>query len=213
MPSSATWRGWKRTAIPTTSCKCAGPRAITARRTSGSWTRCGDWNAQPRLPQAHHRHDEPDVPRVRAALRGQDADLPRRLHSLLGRRHGLFRPRNRHEPALGRPAAASRDDLGGQRHRPIFPPPISRRPGRTSPSTANTPGAPTTASASPTCPSSRRNGSSSRPGPWMPTGNRGNCWRRPSRRRRRVTARQGAGSSGAIAVDVFNTASWPRTDL
>ena len=77
------------------------------------------------------------------------------------------------------------------------PPPILPRPGRTWPSGASTPGALTTASASPTCLSSRPNGSSSRHAPWMPSGNRGNCWSGPLRS---ATAQAGLRDTGGTTA-------------
>ena len=108
------------------------------------------WNDTHAYPEAGHRHDRRDVPRLRAALRRQDSHGARRLHALLGRRRRFQRARNGHEPRLGRPPDAGRNALRACSIRRRIRPRISTRPGATSSSTTNTPGARTTASASPT---------------------------------------------------------------
>ena len=88
------------------------------------------------------------------------------------------RPAKPRQPPLGRPAAAGRDDLG-HAGKGDFPAADFAAAWKNVALYTSTPGARTTASASPTCPSSSRSGSTSRPTPWTPTGNRGSCWSRP----------------------------------
>ncbi len=87
---------------------------------------------QTRLSAADHRHDDRGVPCVREALRRQAADVPRRHDALLGRRHGLGSARDGHEPAFGRPPVAGRDDVGHAATRVRTPRPISPPHGKMS---------------------------------------------------------------------------------
>ena len=142
-----------------------------------------------RLSEARHRHDRRDVPRLRAALRRQDSR----------RRKGDFTPywedgaaSSARETALNR-ASADRLTQAETLFAHVQPEGLSRprtstRPGATSSSTTNTPGARTTASASPTHPFVKSQWAikqaSSR---WTPTRSRASCSprRTPAAARRR----------------------------
>ena len=116
------------------------------------------------------------------------ARRPAKRPSTAARPKGSFRPRH-FSPSSARPSIRPSDSMTH---------------GETSCSTTSTPGAPTRASPIPTCRSHATNGGSSRDSPWTATGSRGSCW---------TTRWTAAGRPVASAVDVFNTASWPRTDL
>ena len=170
--------GSTRWTIPTTSCSSVGPKGDNGPPDEGVMDAVRDWNAKHAYPkliiattsEAFHAFED----RYGAKLPTFRGDFTPYWEDGAGssaRETGL----NRHSPtAWCRPKRS-----GPCCSRVRSPPPTSPPPGRTSRFTASTPGAPTTASASPTHSSSKTNGNTSRPTPWMPTRNRRSSWPRP----------------------------------